>query len=246
MRRVVLVDPASVLPTRRQALVRAGVPADRTPSGRTIELLEKAISHFLLEADPIGVLEELSHEELLAIHHDGTPARGTSVLDVVTPRASRLALFAATVGESICERIRALFAGGNAPLGLFLDALASEAATALAGQVGKALVEERPDPRLAVLAYSPGYCGWPVTGQRALFARLDPGEIGISLGESSLMSPVKSVSGVLVAAPASAHRFRPAFEFCDACTDRTCLERMAALRSPSGPAVLKERAPWTS
>ncbi len=246
MRRVLLVDPAAVLPTRQQTLVRAGVPADRTPSGRTLDLLEEAISCFLLEADPIGVLEELSYEEFLAVHHDGMPAGGTSVLDVVAPRASRLALFAATVGEPLCARIRTLFAEGNAPLGLFLDALASEAATALAGQVGKALVEERPDPQLAVLAYSPGYCGWPVTGQRALFARLDPGEIGISLGESALMSPVKSVSGVLVAAPAGAHRFRPAFEFCDACTDRTCLERMATLRSPSGPALVKGSTPWTS
>lgn len=246
MRRVLLFEPAAVLPPRPRVLARAGVPFDRTPSGRTLELLEDAISGFLLEADPIGLLEELSLEELLAVQHDGTAAGETSVLDVVTPHASRLALFAATVGEPVCERIRGLFAGGNAPLGLLLDALASEAATALAEKVGGALLAERPDPELAVLAYSPGYCGWPVTGQKALFARLDPSEIGISLGESALMSPVKSVSGVLVVAPASAHRFRPAFEFCEGCADRTCLERMAALRVVSGPAGLKGGASWTS
>ena len=246
MREVLRFDPSAVLPARRRVLVRAGVPADRTPSHRTLDLAEKAFDLFLLEAAPVGVLEMLTLDELLAVHRDTPRADGDSVLERVAPRARHLALFAGTVGEPVCERIRRLFTEGDAPLGLLLDAVASEATTALAEEMGGALLGGRPDPELAVLAYSPGYCGWPVTGQRALFVRLLPGEIGISLGESALMSPVKSVSGVLVVAPPKAHRFRPDLAFCDACTERTCLERMASLRAPSGLSATEGDAPWTS
>lgn len=46
--------------------------------------------------------------------------------------------------------------------------------------------------------FSPGYCGWHVSEQRMLFS-LFPQEnpCGVSLTESSLMLPIKSVSGVL-------------------------------------------------
>jgi hypothetical protein len=216
------------------------------PSSRTLALARAAVELFVAEARPVGVFEEISLEDLLAVHRDGRPPGEDSVLEGVAPHARRHALFAATVGEPVCARIRQLFAEGDAPLGLLLDAVTSEATTALAEELGDTFLGDRPEPGLAVLAYSPGYCGWPVTGQRALFARLLPGEIEISLGESALMAPVKSVSGVLVAAPPRAHRFRPDFEFCEACTERTCLERMASLRSPAGLPETEGDAPWIS
>lgn len=246
MRRVLRFDADVILPARLRILVRAGVPADRTPSHRILDLVAEASALFLQEAAPVGVLEDLGLEELLGIHRDGRPPGEESVLERVVPHARSLALFAGTVGEPVCARIRQLFAEGDAPLGLLLDAVASEATTALAEAMSDAFLGNRHDPECAVLAYSPGYCGWPVTGQRALFARLVPGEIGISLGESALMAPVKSVSGVLVAAPPRAHRFRPDFDFCDACTERTCLERMASLRSSTALPKVEGAAPWTS
>ena len=90
--------------------------------------------------------------------------------------------------------------------------------------------------RPSVLAYSPGYCGWHVSGQRKLFERLRPEEIGITLNASFLMSPLKSVSGALVCAEPEAHSlafesegFEERFECCDACRDRSCRERISRL-----------------
>ena len=216
------------------------------PSSRILALVRKAAAVFVDEARPVGVFEELSLEELLAVSRDGRPPGEESVLERVAPLGRRLALFAATVGEPVCGRIRRLFDEGDAPLGFLLDAVASEATAALAEEIGDAFLGERHAPGLAVLAYSPGYCGWPVSGQRPLFARLRPDETGVSLGESALMSPIKSVSGVLVAAPPHAHRFRPDFEFCDLCVERTCLERMASLRSPAGIPSAEGDSEWTS
>jgi hypothetical protein len=80
-----------------------------------------------------------------------------------------------------------------------------------------------------VLTYSPGYCGWHVSGQRALFRVLRPEEIGVTLNESCLMQPLKSVSGVMVAGAAAVHRFRPTYDFCDACATHECRTRMASV-----------------
>ena len=46
-------------------------------------------------------------------------------------------------------------------------------------------------------SYSPGYCGWPVSDQQQLFELFPPQICGVELNSSSLMSPVKSVSGVI-------------------------------------------------
>lgn len=45
--------------------------------------------------------------------------------------------------------------------------------------------------------YSPGYCGWPLNEQQILFKLLGSTPTGISLTDSSLMIPVKSVSGII-------------------------------------------------
>lgn len=240
MRRLLHLDAAAILPPRTRVLARAGVPEGRAPSSRTLDLAARATELFLAEAAPVGVVEELALDEFLSLCRDGRPGDEAAVVERVAPLARRLALFAGTVGEPICARIRTLFAEGEAPLGLLLDAVASEAAATLADELGETLVAGGDGAGLAVLAYSPGYCGWPVTGQRELFARLAPTDAGISLSESALMAPVKSVSGVLVAAPPEAHRFRPGFDFCEACADRTCLDRMAALPREEG------ETPWRS
>lgn len=239
MRRLVRVEAGAILPARTRVLARAGVPEGRTPSARILGLHSKAVELFLAEASPIGVVEEVSLDELLALCRDGRQGPA-AVVETVAPRAHRLALFAATVGEPVCARIRALFAGGDAALGLLLDAVASEATSVLADELGDGLARDDAGTVLAVLGYSPGYCGWPLTGQRELFARLRPADAGIALSESALMCPVKSVSGGLVAAPPEEHRFRPGFDFCEACAERTCLDRMAALPREEGG------EPWRS
>ena len=45
--------------------------------------------------------------------------------------------------------------------------------------------------------YSPGYCDWKLVEQRKLFRFFPREESGISLTDSCLMLPVKSVSGII-------------------------------------------------
>jgi hypothetical protein len=45
--------------------------------------------------------------------------------------------------------------------------------------------------------FSPGYCDWNVSEQHKLFNLLPESFCGIHLSESSLMNPIKSVSGII-------------------------------------------------
>ncbi len=116
------------------------------------------------------------------------------------------------------------------------DAVASEGAERLADVVmrGHLALTEGIDGQMTgtgTLRYSPGYCGWHVSGQPALFARLRPERIGVELMESCLMKPSKSVSGVIVTGPTEIHRFVPDFMFCNDCLTRSCRDRIAELDS---------------
>lgn len=236
MRRVHTFAPSRIVPSRDRLLLAAGIPAGHEPSARVSALLAEAVSLFLREARPRGVEEEVGRDDFLAVLSDGGRDGGEAAVDRVAPRARTFSLFAATLGAEVGARVASLFDQGDAPRAFLLDAVAAGAAERLSERLAGALLarlreEGRAGDETRVLAYSPGYCGWRLEGQRSLFARLAPREAGIRLGAGGLMEPVKSVSGVLVAALAEAHRFRPDFDFCEGCEERTCLLRMASLRA---------------
>lgn len=70
------------------------------------------------------------------------------------------------------------------------DATAQYAEKYLAGQVLK-------DGLRTTNSYSPGYCDWNVNEQQLLFSLLPAGFCGITLNNSSLMNPIKSISSVI-------------------------------------------------
>lgn len=70
--------------------------------------------------------------------------------------------------------------------------------------------------------FSPGYCGWHVSEQAALFSIFPhPNPCGIHLTESSLMLPIKSVSGVIGIGPS----VRKLEYSCKLCSFERCYRR---------------------
>jgi hypothetical protein len=207
--------------------------SDGSPMADRIRaLIDGAGGAFLGTAKPRGLMEEISAADFAAVYRGMGGNDENTPLEVVLEDATSLALFAVTLGDDISDRITELFGTGEVAEGYILDQVASFAADELAQIAARRFAGSR-SGGTAVLPYSPGYCGWNVSGQRALFAHLEPGEIGITLNESCLMHPLKSVSGVLVAAPIEAHDFSPAFPCCATCTTLACQERVAMLRARS-------------
>ena len=235
MRERITWAAADSVPERAEVLRLQGVPPEAGEPPRIAALHDAALAAFLETAEPRAVVGEISREEFRDVYRgEGCNAAATP-LETVFPRADRLALFTATVGRGLTERIRDLFDRNEPALAAMLDSVASAAADRLAALLGArylTMTGGEGTNGTRVLAYSPGYCGWHVSGQRALFAFLEPQEIGVTLNASCLMEPLKSVSGVLVAGPAGIHRFAPAFPFCAECREKPCRERIASLSRP--------------
>jgi hypothetical protein len=237
MRSVVRFDLEQASPQREDILVAQGMPRNATLPARVRAALESAFALFAELAQPVGVIEEIEAGEFAFVYAGEGCNPPESPLPGVVPKARGLALYAATLGEAASARIAELFHEHELALAYLLDAVASASADRLSALLSErfaSALRERglPEDATRVLPYSPGYCGWHVSGQRRLFARLKPQEIGIHLNQSFLMTPLKSVSGVLVAGPAEAHRFRPDFPFCDACATHDCRHRLASLARP--------------
>lgn len=258
MRRLVRFSPEETVPPPGDVL--EALPGGATQPGRVREALADALDLFRDLVQPAGVLEEIGQEEFARVLCDSANQAPDTPVALVAAKASGLALFAVTLGEPVSARISVLFGDGDPVLGYLLDAIASCAADRLPGLLAQRWVATLvgrglPEGEARVLPYSPGYCGWPLTGQRQLFVRLRPEEAGIRLGESGLMSPLKSVSGVLLAGTLPAHAFRPDFPFCEACASRECRSRLAfvaraardARRPASSPGgAAGEEGAWTS
>jgi len=238
MRQLLTFTADEIVPPRAAILSNQGVPRDAA-SERVQGLVEEGIRRFMARAEPQAVVEDIAAADFADIYHgEGDNDERTPVEEIV-PRADHLALFAVTLGQPVSDEISARFAASDLAMASMLDAVASEAADGLVTVLGRRLLADlarRGDLPTGdgVLPYSPGYCGWHITGQRRLFARLRPEEIHIELNSSCLMTPLKSVSGVLVVAPSEVHDFVNDFDCCALCTTLDCQIRSPVLLEEEG------------
>lgn len=232
MREIVRFTKQQAQPTLREVLKSQGLPEEDALAPRLRRLVDEALASYLALVEPRAVCEEVSAEAFAAVLAPLDLDHEQVVVGRIYPKAQALALYVATLGERLSNRIRHLFDEDALAEGYMLDAVASVGADLLSDLLSdrfEATLAARgiEDPR--VLPYSPGYCGWPTAGQKPLFAALRPHEVGVTLNDSCLMWPVKSVSGVLVGGPGEAHKFRPEFPYCRECQTHDCGRRMASV-----------------
>ena len=225
------IDPTAIRPAPEVILRRQGVTGGTETPARLATLLDRALNLFDDLARPRGILSEITLEDFRFVYRGEGRNEPNTPLTLIIPKADRLALFAATIGEEISSRIKKLFDGNDFALGYMLDAVASEGADITAESAAESFSKSLQEAyglsaHLSVLSYSPGYCGWHVSGQKRLFEYLRPEQIGISLNSSFLMNPLKSVSGILVAGESRIHGFNNNYPFCEACEDRVCRARI--------------------
>jgi hypothetical protein len=228
---VLKISVENILPEAGAILMQQGVPEQIDGGDQLLVLAKKARKQLAPILAPTGVMVEVTREEFADIYPGQGLNDAMTPLDMIYQRAEKMALFAVTCGQAVADKTRDLFNTHDYPLGAAMDAGASLAADQ-AARVAQNLFAATLDTEAEVLRYSPGYCGWDVSGQRALFDFLGSDAAGITLTESFLMHPLKSVSGVIVAGPPGIHHFVNDFSFCSACTDKECRERIQSLQVP--------------
>lgn len=112
--------------------------------------------------------------------------------------AEAYALFICTAGVEYEAYQQQLMAAGDMVRVFIADALGSVVAEKCADRM-----EDHLQAGIDKLGwhhtnrFSPGYCGWHVSQQQQLFPLFGGNTCGVRLTESSLMVPIKSVSGII-------------------------------------------------
>jgi hypothetical protein len=112
--------------------------------------------------------------------------------------AEMLAFFLVTIGDGMENWSRQMIEKGDPLSAYIIDLLGSELVEQAAELVQSDLEKKMMEKGFQISnRYSPGYCGWDVSEQKKLFSYFPENFCNIRLTESSLMVPIKSVSGVI-------------------------------------------------
>lgn len=234
MREIIEISKNDVIPNSGDVLKAQGIPRGKAPSENTKALVKRTKELFSQFCEPAGIISEISIPEFEIIYQGEALNEKETPLDEIFRKANRLSLFAVTLGQKVTEKIDELFKANDFALGSMLDSAASIGADKIADDVEIAFLnllskKEKITPEMEILRYSPGYCGWHMSGQKKLFEFLHPEDIGISLLDSFLMRPLKSISGVMVVGKKEIFVFEPSYPFCSQCETRSCRERIREL-----------------
>ncbi len=230
MKKNVPIESTEIQPSKDDVFRAQGMHKSYSPAPRVRAILGKALNDFLTYARPKGIFMDISATGFRDIYYGEGLNDDFAPLKNIYPVAEKLALFAITLGAEISAAIENLFKNNNYVRGYMLDAVASLGADNAAGlmenQYGLMNSGNSGNSSILVMGYSPGYCGWHISGQKRLFEQLKPESIGLSLNNSYLMHPLKSVTGILVQGQRNIHRFKPDFSFCRECLTHSCAERL--------------------
>jgi len=235
MREILKFSNKDIIPTRDKIYEIQQIPANARSTKKIAPVIDDTLKLFKALSKPAGIISSISTSDFEDVYAGLGLNAPETPLDKIYRKATSLALFAVTLGNKFGKKITDLFSKKEFALAYMLDAIASEAVDNAARFMeehfhkyltGKKLIP----PGAKVLRYSPGYCGWHLSGQKHLLGALKPKEIGVTFNESYLMEPLKSVSGVLVAGPEEIHRIQNNYIFCKSCATRSCQKRFEKLK----------------
>jgi cobalamin-dependent methionine synthase I len=137
-------------------------------------------------------------------------------------RSESIATMVCTAGQGVTDRIKEMFAQGDPVAGHILDTIGSQVAECIADRVQAILETEMKSTGKSITnRYSPGYCFWPVSEQHLFFSLLPEKFCGVTLTESALMVPIKSISAIVgIGAEVAKHDYE-----CGACDQMDCIRR---------------------
>lgn len=159
----------------------------------------------------------ISEDTITICGHVFNPAK---IITSQFKNATSLALFICTAGTEILQLSKDVSNNGDPLLGYVYDVIGSVTVEKATDKIQKELEVECQKSGLKISdRFSPGYCDWSVSEQQMLFDLMPAHFCGVSLSESSLMSPIKSVSGII----AIGDQLEQKGYQCRWCTDKNCV-----------------------
>lgn len=170
------------------------------PDAEMIECIEERIARIAQWCRPRYGYElfQVTDRDARSICLDGEKLTTGGIITRYLEDAEFVAVFVATAGEEFEKWLREEARSGDILREFIAANIGSEIAEA-ANRAFCAAFETNCAPQGLHIGnpYSPGYCGWNITDQRTLFSMLPPAPCGVRLNDSCLMTPIKSVSGII-------------------------------------------------
>ena len=146
---------------------------------------------------------------------------------------THVCMYIATAGREFDRAVKELNAEGDVFKDFIADSIGTTLAELAVSRLGadlKALVDGSDNEELlkeglqksgVSMSYSPGYCDWNLREQRLFFSLFPEEPCGVTLTESCLMQPEKSVSGFF----ALGKELKRQPYHCDICRNKNCFRR---------------------
>jgi len=146
----------------------------------------------------------------------------SEVIARLLEKADKVAVFVLTIGKYLEDTAAQLAQDGLVLQSAVLDAIGSDAAERLADSVESQISEVAHNQGFTISRrFSPGYCDWNVTQQKMVFQAMREDYAGVSLTDSCLMIPRKSVSGIIGIGSIEVEKYNP----CSTCDKHDCIGR---------------------
>lgn len=137
-------------------------------------------------------------------------------------RAEKSALFLCTSGNRFTTMSHSYQSNGDFLEAFVVEAIGSATVENAMDNIQKELEKEMLSIGMNISnRYSPGYCDWPLADQQSIFSAIGDNPTGITLMSSSLMRPIKSVSGII----GIGKQIKKYPYGCSICRSKTCVYR---------------------
>jgi len=215
-----ILPQLDLVPDHDQILRYLGYPRDARPEPEVAGLIEHIMPDCLGALRPRGTyaVHEVTDSAADSLKLGNVVVEG-AVSDFLGS-VDRVASFVVTVGAEITGRSERACRDGDAFAGWVFDAVGSWAVEAAADALMVQLRATLDDGDGLTLRYSPGYCGMDLSQQQAIFRLTDAASVGVTLLPSMMMSPAKSISGLVGIGPAGELDLEASP--CDRCPQQGC------------------------
>jgi len=139
---------------------------------------------------------------------------------------NEIVCFIATLNSDIEEEINELMEDNHLSDAYILDSMGSVAVENIVAQFHKRMESAYlAKGKSVTLRFSPGYCDWVVNDQKNLFSLFEAEDFPVTLSDSCLMEPRKSVSGVFGEMPNGNGKPVESYNPCIECGKKDCIAR---------------------
>jgi hypothetical protein len=197
-------------------------------TGLIAEILKESEDISNIKAQYTIFHDVIFNNEMKSVVINGVSFQINKIVYGQIKKSDSLAIFLCTAGKEIGIRSRKAMEDRDFLRGYIYDVVGSEIVEAatdiMQSELGK---EVFLSGKKITNRYSPGYCSWDVSEQHKLFLMVPDNFCRITLTESALMDPVKSISGFI--GIGSDVKFNP--YICSLCDMKDCLYRKKKVKN---------------